>query len=358
MIDSIVRVLHVLPHRGGGAETYIDMLERLSGFSHERFPLSSGRTPASALSSLPVRWPLFVTRARTADLVHCHGDVASVIALPVLRRRPAVITTHGLHMLRRVEGLGRRPFQRAAAAAVAAAREVICTSASEREDLLLLVAPADPGKLTLVVNGIDLPEPTTAGGRASARQALGVAPDEVLGLFVGQLEPRKQPLLAAAAAIEARAQGAPFALAVAGDGPLAPALQALAGDAVKPLGHREDLDRLLQAADVFVQTSEREGMSLALLDAMGHGLPIVASDGPGNPEAVGDAAILVPTGDQPALVEALLRLSGDEPLRTALGDRARSRAETCFGAERFLEATEAVYRRVTAPAPGADGASA
>ena len=83
------RVLHVLPHRGGGAESYIDMLERAPGFVHERFYLSSGRTPAEALASVPFRWPRLAARLRAVDLVHCHGDAASTISLPLLavRRR-------------------------------------------------------------------------------------------------------------------------------------------------------------------------------------------------------------------------------------------------------------------------------
>src|SRR5437588_1145526 len=99
-----MRVLHVLPHQGGGAETYIDMLERLPDLEHRRFFLSSGRTPSSAVFSVPLRWPRLAGAARAADVIHCHGDVASVITLPILRMRPATITSQGLHLLRRVEG--------------------------------------------------------------------------------------------------------------------------------------------------------------------------------------------------------------------------------------------------------------
>ncbi len=99
-----VRILHVLPHPGGGAETYIGMLERLPGFTHQRFYLSSGRSPARALTSIPARWPRLAARVRATDLVHTHGDVASTIALPLVRERPAVVTTHGLHLVRRAQG--------------------------------------------------------------------------------------------------------------------------------------------------------------------------------------------------------------------------------------------------------------
>ncbi|HTN23741.1 MAG TPA: hypothetical protein VL120_07110, partial [Solirubrobacteraceae bacterium] len=97
----MARVLHILPHRGGGGETYIDLLEGMAGFEHERMPLSAGRTPASAAASIPLRWPRIAAAARRADLVHAHGDVAATLALPLLRAFPSVVTTHGLHFLRR-----------------------------------------------------------------------------------------------------------------------------------------------------------------------------------------------------------------------------------------------------------------
>ena len=61
----------------------------------------------------------------------------------------------------------------------------------------------------------------------------------VAGLYLGQLEPRKRPLDAVAAAELAAARGAPLVLLVAGDGPLAGAVGARAGAAVRPLGYRE-----------------------------------------------------------------------------------------------------------------------
>ena len=77
----------MLPHRGGGAENYIDMLERLPGFTHERFYLSADRAPATAIVSIPRRFITLARRVRAADLVHCHGD-RDRVALPMLRSRP------------------------------------------------------------------------------------------------------------------------------------------------------------------------------------------------------------------------------------------------------------------------------
>lgn len=357
-----MRVLHVLPHQGGGGEAYVDMLGGLSGFEHERFYLSRGRTAASAAASIPLRWPRLAARARRADLIHAHGDVAGTLALPLLRSRPAVMTTHGLHMLRRSRGARLAAMKRAVAAIASACEVVICTSASERDELLPLVRDRDRGKLRVIHNGVDEPPPRDEPARVALRAELGAGPDTVLGLFVGQLEPRKAPLLAARAAARTHAQAPSFVLALAGDGPLAAELRALSGDAVNPLGYRADVDALLGAADVFVQPSEREGMSLALLEAMAGGLAIVAADGPGNPEAVGDAGVLFTSGDEDALAEALVGLVADPARRESLGTAARARAVEQFSVAGFLAATEAVYAEalghLKAPVPSVGGSRA
>ncbi len=343
-----VRVLHVFPHAGGGAETYVDTLERLPGFVHRRLYLSSGRAPVNALASIPLTLPQLAARLRGADLIQTHGDVATVLASPLLRARPSVMTGQGLHMLRRVTGPRRTVFGRALRGAISQCRLVICSSTAERTDLERIARPADRGKLCVVDNGIETPTPVGGEKRQALRDELGVPEDAVLGVFVGQLETRKAPILAASAAIRVRQAGIPFVLAVAGDGPEADALQALTGDAVRALGHRSDIPELLAAGDLFVQTSEREGMSFALLEAMAHGLAIVASDGPGNPEAVDDAGLLFSAGDEGALVAALTKVCTDSSLRAALGANARSRASGRFSIEQFLAAVGQVYRRALA----------
>ncbi len=341
----MTRVLHILPHRGGGAETYIDLLERLPGFAHARAPLSAGPSPAAAAASIPVRWPRAARAARHADLVHVHGDVTAILALPLLRGRPALFTTHGLHFLRRAGGARRVAAERGLRAAVGAAGATLCTSRAERDELAALLGPGLVSRLTVVHNGVALPAPAPAQ-RAATRAELGLAEGDVAALFLGELSERKGVLTAVAAARAAAGRGAPVVLLVAGDGPQADAVAALASPAVRPLGFRRDADRLLAAADIFVLPSTREGLSFAVLEAMAQGLALVVSDGPGNPEAVGDAGMVVPAGDLDAWAAALAALAGDRAERERLGAAARERAGTQFSIEQMLAGVGAAYEGV------------
>ncbi len=336
-------VLHVLPHRGGGAETYIDLLGGLDGYEHERAALSAGPSPASAARSIALRWPRIARAARRADIVHVHGDATAALSLALLRGRPSVMTTHGLHLLRRVDGLRREALVAALRGAARARTQIVCTSQAEHDELAALLGPRRSGALVTVRNGVAPPAPVAPAERAAIRAELGLAEGDVAAVFLGELSERKGALLAADAAARAASEGAPLVLLVAGDGPQAAALAARASPAVRPLGFRSDPARLLAAADAFVLPSSREGLSFAVLEAMGHGLATIVSDGPGNPEAVGDAGIVVPAGDAAALAGALARLAADAGERRRLGAAAAERARTMFSLERMLAGVGAAY---------------
>ncbi|HEX4838492.1 MAG TPA: glycosyltransferase family 4 protein [Solirubrobacteraceae bacterium] len=347
-------VLHVLPHAGGGAETYLDLLAGLDGYEQERVELSSARTPLAAAPSIARRWPALARRVRRTDLLHVHGDAAVLLTLPLLGRGASVWSTHGLHLLRRhplVAGGVR--------AAIGRTRATICTSSAEARELGEL-APRLSERLSVVLNGVAPAAPADPAVRAEVRAELGIEEGELAALFLGELEPRKGPLDALAAAAAARAGGAPLVLLVAGRGPLERAVAEQAGESIRALGFRDDPERLMAAADVFVLPSAREGLSFALLEAMAHGLAVVVADGPGNPEAVGSAGIVVGAGDREALAGALSELARDRDRRAALGAAARERVARELTPERLREGVRAAYERALdgPTAPGRAGAGA
>jgi glycosyltransferase involved in cell wall biosynthesis len=334
------RVLNILPHPGGGGERVVDMLEEMGdGFEHRKAYLASARAPLVAASQIAVDRPRLLREARAADLVHVIGDTVALLALRLLRERPSVFGTHGLHRMRRIRGPVAALVRRRIRRVLRAATVVACTSEPELRELSALGVDA---RLELVLNGIALPSPVRPAERDRVREELRVPPNAFAVLYLGELEPRKHPLTAAEAVLALDRAGEEAVLLAAGDGPLRPDLERLTGRAVRVLGFRDDADQLLAAADAFVMPSEREGLSLALLEAMGRGLPVVVSDGVGNPETVGDAGIVVPLGDTAALAEQLRRLAQNPAARSWFGDAARRRVESAFALERW----QADMRRV------------
>jgi glycosyltransferase involved in cell wall biosynthesis len=341
-------VLHVLPHPGGGAETYIDLLEGLEGYRHQRIALSVTRSRVQGVPSALRRRREIQRLARSADLVHVHGDMAAMIAAPGLRDRPLVFTTHGLHRLRRSTGLVGWLVRRRLRSAVAATVRTICIARDERDDLAAALPASLQGRLVVVANGVPVPAPVTPEQRAQARSALGLSENEVGVLFVGQLEERKDPLGAISAVEAARRDGAELVLLIAGGGPLEQEVAAKAGAAVRPLGFREDLTDLYAAADLFLLPSHREGMSFALLEAMAHGLAPVVADGTGNVETVGEAGVAFPAGDLSAMSARLSELAGNADARARLGTAARERVHTELSLEKFLAGTREQYEAAIA----------
>jgi glycosyltransferase involved in cell wall biosynthesis len=353
-------VLHVLPHVGGGSETYLQLLDGIEGFRQERMELSAARTPLAAAPSIASRWPRMARRMRKAELVHVHGDTTAMLVLPLLWLSPAVWTTHGLHLLRR-----RHAVAPLVAAAMGRTAVTICTSQAEARELAE-IAPNLQERLRVVPNGVPLPQALDPFVRAEARRELSLREDELGVLFLGQLEQRKRPLDAVAAVEMARARGAAITLLVAGDGPLlarvrerSEALVRGSTPAVRALGFRDDPWRLFAAADVFVLPSAREGHSFALLEAMAHGLAAVVADGPGNAEAVGDGGLVFPTGNCEALSQALQQLACDPQRRQALGAAARAYIARDFSPQRLRAGVREAYERaLTGPGRAGAGASA
>lgn len=344
-------VLNVLPHRGGGAETFIDCLAPLPGFAQARLPLADARSPLAAAPSLAAGVPRAAVRSSSADLLQVHGDVAALLCTPFMGRRPSVVLTHGLHLLRRSRGARLRAARRGVRAVGAAAGRVVCSSLAEAEEVAGLLAPRDRERLVVVRNTAPPGPQAEPGAREEVRAELGVGEDELLVLYVGRLEQRKDPMTVVAAAESARGAGSPVVLALAGDGPLAEDVARRAGPAVRRLGERHDVARLLAGADAFAMPSEREGQSFAVLEAMRAGLAMVISDGAGNPEAIGPAGDVVGVGDVGAFADAFTALAGDGSLLRARREAAARRFAKEFSPERFLGHMAEIYDLVLTEGP-------
>ncbi|NLF33196.1 MAG: glycosyltransferase [Planctomycetes bacterium] len=204
--------------------------------------------------------------------------------------------------------------------------------------------PRYRSKLTVIPNGLATLAP--AADRLATRQRHALDAGRPLLLCVGRLVGQKNHRTA----LDALARLPEAQLALVGDGELRPMLQAqcrrlgLEGR-VRFLGQRtrQEVADLLAAADAFVMPSLHEGMSIALIEALAAGVPVVSSDIPAQADLLacdgGRAGLLVEAADAAALAGAIRRLLGDAELRARCAAMGRRRAAQ-FGDEGMVDAYE------------------
>jgi glycosyltransferase involved in cell wall biosynthesis len=292
-----------------------------------------------------------VIRRHGVGLVHSHGKGAGVHARLAARLTgvPAVHTLHGIHYERY------RPSARAAYLALerrlaAWTRIVINVSrAQEREGLALRLFA--PGQSVVILNGIDVARlGASALDRWDARTALGLEPSvSVVGCVARFDEVKRLDLLLRAAAAVPSAP----TVALIGGGPEEARLRALAaegglGPRVRFAGEVPDAARLLAAFDVFAAPSRKEGLPLAVVEAMALGVPVVASDIAAHRELLGPDSDGLVEGSVEAFAKRLTAVLADPDLRGRLGAENRTRARSEFDVRDMLTALEGVYRDVLA----------
>ncbi|MHC4389028.1 MAG: glycosyltransferase, partial [Planctomycetota bacterium] len=176
-----------------------------------------------------------------------------------------------------------------------------------------------------------------------------------LCLFVGRLAPQKglKYLIEAIALAKGKMPDPNVHLVVVGKGELESAIQRQIRhldieDRVHLLGFLTDCLRWTGACDLFVLSSLWEGHSITLLEAMGLGRPIVATDIKGNRETLTDGhdGLLVRPADTEALAEAIMRIASDGDLARCLGSHARQTFSERFTANQMMEKTWDVYEQL------------
>ncbi|MCS6297705.1 MAG: glycosyltransferase family 4 protein [Nitrospira sp.] len=192
-------------------------------------------------------------------------------------------------------------------------------------------------KVSVVRPGID---PTAFASRIEPaerdrlRASLGVGPEQLLVGTVSCLKPQKSPedFIRVAALVCQRMPAAKCVLV--GDGALRPQIEAMIQaqglqDRVTLLGWRRDVASLLKAFDVFVLTSQWEGLPCAILEARASRIPIVATRVGGSAEAIieGIQGTLCPAGDVRAIAGRVCQILGDERLRADLRNGAQELPE-------------------------------
>lgn len=229
---------------------------------------------------------------------------------------------------------------------------VVAVSADVKTKLVQLTR-IDARKVFVICNGIDTETFGPANeARTQARDSWGAAAEAVIFGTVGRLVPVKDQatLLRAFAMLRARCDRA--LLILIGDGELREPLQAQAqslgiAEHVRFLGQRQDISSLMPGFDVFMLSSESEGLSVSLLEAMACALPAIVTRTGGNPELVkaGKHGELVAVGDAYAMEQAMFSLATDSELRERLGAQSRHDCIALYSFRTMLDAYEALYLR-------------
>jgi glycosyltransferase involved in cell wall biosynthesis len=284
------------------------------------------------------------------DVVHTHTSKAGALGRVAARAAgvPAVVHTPHGHVFGGYFGpLATRAFLALERALAGWTDAMVAISEACRRDHLRL-GVGSPERFVTIPSGIPREPPAS---RAIARRILGARNGELVVGCVGRLAPVKghHVLLPAFARAARRHPGA--RLVLVGDGPSRPTLEEQARalgieGAVRFLGLRRDVSRLLSGFDLYVQPSLNEGMGRALARAMAAGVAVVATDAPGPSHLVGEAGLVVPAGDVEALEVAIETLLGDGGLRARLADAARRRAERFWSEEEMVDAIESLYLRL------------
>lgn len=272
-----------------------------------------------------------ITAMRRCDVLHVHmtaAELAAALAVPAWRV-PAVATRH----------FGSR---RGGTAAGRAVGRLAAHRLAAQVAISHYVAARVDGASTVV--------PTGVPSRPDARPAR--ERDRVV-LVAQRLEAEKRTDLAVRAFAAAGLADAGWTLDIAGDGAERTRLRALAADLgvadrVRFLGRRSDVDRVMDSASLLIAPCPIEGLGLTVLEAMAHGLPVVAAGAGGHVETLGgcDAAALYDPLDPADAGRHLARLAADPDARDAYGRQLQEVQRRSYTLQAQAEATEAVYRSV------------
>ena len=322
-----------------------------------------GRLPWDAAAVRTLRYALLGTHSVSSQpfaIVHSHNLAAQQYAFlgRICTKVAHVHTQHGANIHN--QGLVDRLRGRALARFT---HRLVAVSQSTAEAMQSAYG-ISRRRIAVIPNGI---APLSAGAgdgvsREEVRRPLGIPADAFVVGSIGRLDAVKgydRLLSALASAAEGDATGADSLrrarLLLVGDGPARTALEAQArslgfSGRVVFAGFRPDARRLAEAMDLFVLPSRSEGLSVALLEAMAAGVPVMATDAGDNRAILenGAAGIMLPPEESEW--PRLLREQATEPGRRAAAtrtERARRRVEESYSMDSTLAAYEATYRAVT-----------
>jgi glycosyltransferase involved in cell wall biosynthesis len=278
------------------------------------------------------------------DLVHLHSRIGADVMGGIASRLERVPVVHS----RRVDN----PESRLAVALKYRLHDRVI-AISEGIGRVLLAEGLPKDKLRVVRSAVDVERFDRACDRAKVLAALGVPPHARLVGVIAQLIPRKGHRFLIEVLPPLIAEYPELHVLFFGKGAEERDLTRRIADAglqdrVRLAGFRDDLPDVLPCLDLLVHPALMEGLGVSLLQAASAGVPIVASDAGGIPEAVryGLNGILVPPGNAAALGAAIARLLRHPDLAQRMGRAGRVLMRNEFSIDAMVEGNLAVYREL------------
>jgi len=274
-----------------------------------------------------------ILRDHRIDLLHCHVHKPTIYGVMAAKLAGTPV------VLSHVHGLGRSSSFRRKLTNYLVSRKcsrIISVADGVKEDVLRNNWRMPPDKVTVLENSVDYERfANVSVTSADARKMLGLSPKAFVFATVGRLAPTKglRFLIEAFARVKQEVPSAELVLL--GNGPSREELARQASktscpDSIHFLGHRENIEQLYRAMDVFVLSSVAEGMPRAILEAMAAGVPCIATAVGGIPEILPskDLGRLVPARDATSLATgmtdlALMPAEEREQIALRANDRVR-----------------------------------
>lgn len=370
MLRQKRKILHLIETTGpGGAETVLlNIVRRLNrdnfessvvimgaGWLHNQ--LTGSGVDVRIIDSSKANDLMFLrkiyhlVRTERVDLIHSHLDGMNFYACltGLTTRRPVIATFHG--MVGDWHKTSVKSKLKFAVIRKSATRVVAVSNYLKRELVQKWRFSSD--HVTMIHNGVDFQVLDRTSQTSSVRAELGLSPETpLIGMVANIRRPKGyQYFVEAARLISDRMPECRFLIVGQGEGnllnELTSQIEALGlTDRVILTGFREDVAQILAQLDIFMLSSLSEGLSIATIEAMGLGKPVVVTDsgGPGEIVRDGETGYLVPPADPKALADRAVELLRNHSLAERMGQAARADVRLRFSLEQNVRSYEQLYR--------------
>ncbi len=287
-------------------------------------------------------------RQEKADIIHTHGYFGSTFGrmAAVMARTPAVVA----HVHTTDYSLKKRNILTERFLSIFTDKIVCVSQAVQR--FVEKVEKISSARICVIYNGIK-----RSNGNipvVSERNSFKLSNQDIVVITVASLTVHKGHRVLMDAFVRLSIKHKDVKLLIVGDGPLKSDLEAYAREmniSAKMFftGLREDVTSLLKIADIFfLPSTEREGLGIALIEAMEAGLPVIGTQLGGIPEVIKDHVngLLVKPGDSEALFVALDLLVSNRNMRDQMGEMGKILYQEKFTQKRMIQEIERLYLRL------------